>query len=116
MNAEQFLSVDRPAAITAAHVLKFAIIYVRQSSLAQVERASSVLEVHAIYCPRAISQSTHPLMAAKPPRPRNGEAVSPPPIWYVKSVPGQLVKVPDRRVQEAILRVFALYPQYGSLG
>src|SRR3989441_7260342 len=40
MNAEQFLSVDRPAAITAAHVLKFAIIYVRQSSLDQVREHS----------------------------------------------------------------------------
>src|SRR2546428_1789478 len=40
MNAEQFLSVDRPAPITAAHVLKFAIIYVRQSSLDQVREHS----------------------------------------------------------------------------
>src|SRR5712691_9502239 len=44
MSAEQFLSlpivIDRPSAITAAHVLKLAIIYVRQSSLDQVREHS----------------------------------------------------------------------------
>src|SRR2546428_12467389 len=40
MNPEEYLSVDRPASITAAHVLKFAIIYVRQSSLDQVREHS----------------------------------------------------------------------------
>ncbi|PYO00995.1 MAG: hypothetical protein DMD89_06540 [Candidatus Rokuibacteriota bacterium] len=220
MNAEQFLSVDRPAAITAAHVLKFAIIYVRQSSLDQVREhsgstsaqrdlrhfalrwgwpesrvrvidcdlglsgtstskragfhqmlhlmdagavgivivqdvsrlsrdvidfqiflrtaretgtlicsngvvcdpasddvvASLGLEVQALFGAVDNRQRTQRLMAAKTARARNGEAVSPPPIGYVKSVRGQWVKDPDRRVQEAILRVFDLYPQFGSLG
>src|SRR2546426_11296 len=220
MNAEQFLSVDRPAPITAAHVLKFAIIYVRQSSLDQVREhsgstsaqrdlrhfalrwgwpesrvrvidcdlglsgtstskragfhqmlrlmdagdvgiiivqdvsrlsrdvidfqiflrtaretgtlicsngvvcdpasddvvASLGLEVQALFGAVDNRQRTQRLMAAKTARARNGEAVSPPPIGYVKSVRGQWVKDPDRRVQEAILRVFDLYPQFGSLG
>src|SRR5882762_4184905 len=56
------------------------------------------------------------MMAARTARARQGVAVSPPPIGYVRSVRGEWIKDPDRAVQDAIVRVFELYPKLGSLG
>jgi hypothetical protein len=39
-----------------------------------------------------------------------------PPIGYVKSAPGQWIKDPDPRIQEAIRRIFDLYLDTGSIG
>jgi DNA invertase Pin-like site-specific DNA recombinase len=47
---------------------------------------------------------------------RRGEAVSAPPIGYVRSSRGQWTKDSDPQIQAAIERVFALYATLGSLG
>lgn len=59
---------------------------------------------------------TRSFMAARIAKARQGHAVSPPPIGYVRSVQGHWVKDPDLEVQETIRRVFELYPKLLSLG
>jgi hypothetical protein len=53
---------------------------------------------------------------AKLAKAKRGQAVSPPPIGYIRTPAGDWVKDSDRAVQDAILRVFNLYPELGSLG
>ena len=53
---------------------------------------------------------------AKLAKARRGQAVSPPPVGYVRTPAGDWIKDSDRAVQDAILRVFDLYPKVGSLG
>jgi DNA invertase Pin-like site-specific DNA recombinase len=53
---------------------------------------------------------------AKLAKANRGQAVSPPPIGYVRTPSGEWIKDPDRAVQDAIVRVFDLYPKLGSLG
>ncbi|PYN93786.1 MAG: hypothetical protein DMD91_29335, partial [Candidatus Rokuibacteriota bacterium] len=53
---------------------------------------------------------------AKLAKAKRGQAVSPPPIGYFRTPGGGWIKNPDRAVQDAILRVFDLYPRLGSLG
>src|SRR5439155_27349573 len=52
---------------------------------------------------------------AKLAKAKRGQAVSPPPIGYVRTPDGGWIKNPDRAVRDAILRVFDLYPRLGSL-
>src|SRR5207245_930296 len=49
------------------------------------------------------------LTAARIAKAQRGQAVTAPPIGYVRSVPGEWVKDPDREVQDAVARVFAGY-------
>jgi DNA invertase Pin-like site-specific DNA recombinase len=53
---------------------------------------------------------------AKVAKAQRGQAVSAPPIGYLRTPEGGWTKDPDRSVQDAILRVFDLYPKLGSLG
>jgi len=53
---------------------------------------------------------------AKLAKAKRGQAVSPAPIGYVRTPGGEWIKDSDRAVQDAILRVFDLYPRLGSLG
>lgn len=53
---------------------------------------------------------------AKLAKARRGQAVSPPPIGYVRTPSGTWEKDPDRAVQDAIQRAFELYARLGSLG
>lgn len=53
---------------------------------------------------------------AKLAKAKRGQAVSPPPVGYVRTARGEWIKDADRAVQDAILRVFDLYPKLGSLG
>ena len=55
------------------------------------------------------------MMEARVANASRGRAVSPPPTGYVRSTRGQWIKEPDRAVQEAIERIFELYPRLGSL-
>jgi DNA invertase Pin-like site-specific DNA recombinase len=56
------------------------------------------------------------MQEAKLAKATRGQAVSPPPIGYVRTPDGKWVKDSDRAVQDAIVRVFDLYPKLGSLG
>ena len=56
------------------------------------------------------------MKAAKIAKAKRGQAVSPPPIGYIRIPDGNWIKDPDRAVQDAIARVFELYPKLGSLG
>ena len=55
--------------------------------------------------------------AAKPKlaKAKRGLAVTPPPIGYVRTPDGRWIKDQNRAVQDAVLRVFELYPTLGSL-
>jgi len=53
---------------------------------------------------------------AKIAKAKRGQAVSPPPIGYVRTPGGGWAKDSDLAVQEAVARVFDLYPKLGSLG
>lgn len=59
---------------------------------------------------------TRRMQEAKLAKAKRGQAVSPPPIGYVRTPGGEWSKDPDRAVQDAILRIFDLYPKLGSLG
>jgi DNA invertase Pin-like site-specific DNA recombinase len=59
---------------------------------------------------------TRRMQDAKLAKAKRGHAVSPAPIGYVRTAGGEWSKDPDRSVQDAILRVFDLYPKLGSLG
>jgi DNA invertase Pin-like site-specific DNA recombinase len=56
------------------------------------------------------------MQEAKVAKAKRGQAVSAPPIGYLRTPEGGWTKDPDRSVQDAILRVFDLYPKLGSLG
>jgi len=53
---------------------------------------------------------------AKIAKAKRGQAVSSPPIGYIRVPDGNWIKDPDRAVQDEIARVFELYPKLGSLG
>jgi len=59
---------------------------------------------------------TRRFMDARIAKARRGQAVSPAPIGYIRAARGEWIKDPDRAVQDAILRVFDLYPRLASLG
>src|SRR5437667_3911832 len=61
-------------------------------------------------------QGARRMRDAKLAKAKRGQAVSPPPIGYVRTPDGGWIKNPDRAVRDAILRVFDLYPRLGSLG
>ena len=55
------------------------------------------------------------MMEARVAKAARGQAVSGPPTGYLRQGRGEWVKDPDRDVQEAIERIFELYPRLGSL-
>ena len=59
---------------------------------------------------------TRRMRDAKLAKAKRGQAVSPPPVGYVRAPGGAWIKDPDRATQDAIQRVFDLYPKLGSLG
>ena len=59
---------------------------------------------------------TRRMREAKVAKATRGQAVSRPPIGYIRTPAGEWTKDPDRAVQDAIVRVFDLYPKLGSLG
>jgi len=78
--------------------------------------ASLGLEVEALFGAVDNRLRTRRFMAARIARAREGKAVSAPPVGFVRSVRGEWIKDPERRVQDAVARVFELYPKLGSLG
>lgn len=78
--------------------------------------ASLGLEVEALFGAFDNRLRAKRFMAARIARAREGKAVSPPPIGYIRAVRGEWIKDPERGVQDAIQRVFDLYPKLGSLG
>jgi DNA invertase Pin-like site-specific DNA recombinase len=56
------------------------------------------------------------MMAARIAKAHQGQAVSPPPVGYLREKTGRWVKDPDMRVQEVIKQLFAKYLELRSLG
>jgi DNA invertase Pin-like site-specific DNA recombinase len=74
------------------------------------------LEIASTFATHDNRVRTRRMREAKVAKAKRGQAVSPPPIGYVRTPEGGWTKDPDRSVQDAILRVFDLYPKLGSLG